>query len=227
MKSSLLHRLRAGLRNGYWLGGMSRAGKSTVAGILGDRYGLFVSPRDDFIKAHWERASPEQFPAMQNAKNVVQGIDPEWTAFVVDPVNVVAKRTWRFFEEDWILTLEDLEAFLGEMPKAERPFLIEGARLVPVGVAKLVTQLNHAVWLAPSRSVIEQRIGAGWAKMIDRFPDPEQGKRRVCQWFYETSEMFASSAQHLGFGVVRVELKDSAELVANNVARVYGLRDDQ
>ena len=159
---------------------------------------------------------------MTSSWNVIQGADPDWTAFVVDPISAVVERTLSFFREDWTLTLEDLSESLAEMSRSTKPFLIEGARLLPEGVAKLVTHSNQAVWLAPSRSVIEKRV-CGWQRLIDRFPDPGHGKRRMVSWFRATSEMIVANAKRVGLNVVRISVNDTPEAVASRVARVFCL----
>jgi 2-phosphoglycerate kinase len=49
--------LRRRLRNVYWIGGGSGAGKSTIAGRLADRYGLHVYATDDVMPDHARRTT--------------------------------------------------------------------------------------------------------------------------------------------------------------------------
>ena len=89
-----IKKLRGGLASVYWLGGMSRAGKSTTAGLLARRSGLVVIARDDYIQEHWARATPEAFPAMCRAKRIVSGDRPEWTEFAEGPVSEAVEDFW-------------------------------------------------------------------------------------------------------------------------------------
>ncbi|HEU4435494.1 MAG TPA: hypothetical protein VFR51_19060, partial [Pyrinomonadaceae bacterium] len=50
------------LRNVYWIGGASAAGKSTVARRLAARHGLRLYATDDVMPDHARRSSPEDSP---------------------------------------------------------------------------------------------------------------------------------------------------------------------
>ena len=216
--------LRAGLSDCFWLGGMSRSGKSSTAQILADRYDFTILARDDFIKAHWAQVDATSFPAMYGATRVLNGDEPEWTEFAANPIpEVVDRFFWSFVQEDWTLTLEDLKVSLPEISNSNKPVLIEGARMPPQGVAELLTDLHRATWLAPSRDTIGKRLTNGWGGVIKRFADPVAGHRRVTEIFYAVSEKLAEEAEEHRLGVVRTKLADSVTNVATKVARTYGV----
>jgi adenylate kinase family enzyme len=54
--------LAAVLRDVYWIGDGSGAGKSTVARRLADRYGLRLYATDDVMPDHGRRIRPEDGP---------------------------------------------------------------------------------------------------------------------------------------------------------------------
>ena len=119
--------------------------------------------------------------------------------------------------------MEDLSVSLPELTSAGKLFLIEGTRILPAGVAKLVSEPRRAVWLAPSRAAIGERLVPQWNRLIERFVDPVEGHSQINDIFYAVSERIAQAAEDLNLGVVRTEATDSVEDVATRVAQKYGL----
>ena len=188
-----IERLRSGLSNVYWLSGVTMSGKSTTAKILAEHHGFTVQARDDYIASQWERATPAEFPVMCFMREVLNGSEQRWQESVEETTAESVERLWEFAEEDFRLTIEDLWTSLSEICDSKRPLLIEGARLLPEGVAPLLSDRCRAVWLVPSREVFEKRLQTSWRETWERFADPADGRRRLRDVFYSTSEKLAES----------------------------------
>ncbi|MBT3272600.1 MAG: hypothetical protein HN368_05565 [Spirochaetales bacterium] len=119
------------------------------------------------------------------------------------------------------MTTEDLLVLLPDLSSSDSTCIIEGHRLPADGVQYLLSNPQHAVWLAPSRSVVEGRIGP-WGRMAEGFTDPEAGMRRITERFHGVSEYLVSAAEDLGLGVIRINNGDEPNEIAARVARHYG-----
>jgi len=70
--------LRARLRDVYWIGGGSGAGKSTIARRLAARHGLRLYATDEVMADHGRRSSPADSPLM--AGFAAMDMDERWVS---------------------------------------------------------------------------------------------------------------------------------------------------
>jgi adenylate kinase family enzyme len=68
--------LRARLRDVYWIGGGSGAGKSTIARRVATRHGLHLYATDDVMSDHASRSTPEDSPFLSEFK--AMDMDERW-----------------------------------------------------------------------------------------------------------------------------------------------------
>lgn len=68
--------LRARLRNIYWIGGGSGAGKSTIARRIAARHGLRVYVTDDVMSDHAGRSEPDDSPFL--SEFTAMDMDERW-----------------------------------------------------------------------------------------------------------------------------------------------------
>jgi hypothetical protein len=153
------------LRHIRWIGGGSGAGKSTIAGLLAEKYGLHLYHCDDAQSAHTARSDAADHPMLHAFLSMT--MDERW-----------AKRTPEemfhtfhgFHGEGFGLILEDL---LG-LP-TDVPVLVEGYKLLPRLVFPLLSRSDQAMWLIPTpewRRIALSRRGSLWS-IAGRTSDPQ------------------------------------------------------
>ena len=132
--------LRARLRDVYWIGGGSGAGKSTIARRLAARHGLRLYATDEVIADHGRRSSPVDSPLM--AGFAAMDMDERW---VSRPPETMLETFGWFRGEGFGLIVEDL------LRRPAGPGVIaEGFRLLPRLVRPLLAGTGRAVWLCPT-----------------------------------------------------------------------------
>ena len=95
--------LRKRLRNVYWIGGGSAAGKSTVARRIAARHGLSVYSTDDVMADHARRSSPEACPLLHEF--MAMDMDERW----VNRTPATMLETFHWFKgEGFDMIIEDL-----------------------------------------------------------------------------------------------------------------------
>src|SRR6185437_10318240 len=130
--------LRARLRDVYWIGGGSGAGKSTIARRLAARHGLRLYATDDVMADHGRRSSPADSPFL--AEFAAMDMDERW---VSRPPETMLETFHWFRGEGFGLIVEDLL----RLPPG---VIAEGFRLLPRLVRPLLSVPGHAVWLCPT-----------------------------------------------------------------------------
>ena len=112
---------RARLRDVYWIGGGSGAGKSTIARRLAARHGLRLYATDEVMADHGRRSSPVDSPFM--AAFAAMNMDERWVSR--SPQTMLETFGW-FRGEGFGLIVEDLL----RLP-AGPGVIAEGFRLLP------------------------------------------------------------------------------------------------
>lgn len=147
---ALRESLKANLRNVYWVGGGSGAGKSTIARRLAKRYGLKLYATDEKIREHGFRTPPAERPF--SCAFAEMDMDERW----VNRSPEEMLDTFHFFRgECFERIVEDLQE------ATEAPIIAEGFRLLPYLVKPLLSEVNQGVWLLPTpefrRAAFESR----------------------------------------------------------------------
>jgi hypothetical protein len=148
-----------------WIGGGSGAGKSTIAGLLAEEYGLRLYHCDDTQPAHTARSNPVDDPMLHAF--VAMTMDERWVKRTPEEMF----RTFHGFHgEGFRLILEDLL----DLP-TDVPVLVEGYKLLPRLVFPWLSRVDQAVWLIPTpewRQTAFSRRGSLWS-IAGRTSDPE------------------------------------------------------
>lgn len=167
---------RQRLRDVFWIGGGSGAGKSTIARRLAADHGFRLYDSDAAMSSHAARLSPVEAPLLE--RFIAMDQDQRW----VHRSPEVMLETFHWFQgEGFDLIVQDLLELAGD-----GPVIAEGFRLLPRLVEPLVESPQRAIWLLPTpefrASAFEHRRPAGmpWA-FIDLTSDPDVALRNLLE----------------------------------------------
>jgi 2-phosphoglycerate kinase len=207
--------LRAQLRQVYWIGGATGAGKSTIARRLAAEHGLHVYATDDVISDHANRSTPQDTPLLTKFK--AMDMDQRWVKR--SPRAMLETFQW-FKGEGFSLIVEDLL----RLP-AEPGVIAEGFRLLPHLVQPLLAAPSHAVWLLPTpefrRAAFENR-GSMWA-IARNTSEPEIALRNLLERDRMFTERLSEETKCLGLPTIDIDTTMAEDDLAQRVAKVFGL----
>jgi len=199
------------LRNALWIGGGQWAGKTTVAGILAERFGL-THYHYDFhdSRGHWDRRTA----AYARRGEVLADPSPGATYRQLTPAEA-ADGAIKVFGERFEYVLDDLRAL-----QSPRPIVVDGWGLRPELVAPVTSDLRRMVLLIPTeefRRVQMARLPRAGAvsRPVD---DPEAAQRHRVERDRLVAEDAVRGAGLLGVRVIHVDGSRDAEGVAGMVA---------
>ncbi|MGV9350496.1 AAA family ATPase [Streptomyces spiralis] len=204
------------LRNVFWLGGGSGAGKSTIARRLADRYGWRVYATDDVMRDHAGRTTPEDAPHLH--KFIAMDMDERWVSRTPE----VMLETFHWFQgEGFGLIIEDLL----RLPQ-EPCVIVEGFRLLPRLVKPLLAAPEHAVWLLPTpdfrQAAIRSRSVPGEG-FVWKTSDPAQAGRNVAERDRMFTTRLEEEAERLQLRTIHVDTAMTEDDLAEQVATAFGL----
>ena len=200
-----------GLAQVYWLGGSPCAGKTTVAEILADQFGLAIYHTDSW-RPHLELASPHRHPAMTYTKALLAS-QTERDRYANQPLEQQTAQLFGLIRENFEFVVADLE-----LAAAKSPVICEGVHLVPDMVGRITTR-RRVAYLMSTRRFIEQRN-------FDR----ERERGRVSRWPGHLDRILhqRDKLHHLvtdsGAWMLEVDGSRTAEDNAAAVAEHYGLK---
>jgi 2-phosphoglycerate kinase len=207
--------LRRRLRNVYWIGGGSGAGKSTIAGRLADRYGLHVYATDDVMPDHARRTTAANAPYLERFK--AMDMDERWLNR--SPQTMLETFHW-FRGEGFDLIVEDLL----RLPAGTR-VVAEGFRLLPHLVRPLLADPTHAAWLLPTpelRVAAFDSRGTGW-DIPNRTNDPARTRRNLLERDRMFTDRLFEETRRLALLAIRADTTMSEDDLTDRGARAFGL----
>jgi 2-phosphoglycerate kinase len=206
--------LRERLRDVYWIGGGSGAGKSTVARRLADEYGLHVYATDDVMPDHARRMAPADSPFL--TEFAAMDMDERWVSR--SPETMLETFHW-FRGEGFRLIIEDL------LPR-EPGVIAEGFRLLPHLVKPLLSVPGRAVWLLPTpdfRQAVFERRGGAASGFLARTTDPERALRNLLERDRMFTDILREETARLELHAIEVDTTTTEDDLAERVAEVFGL----
>jgi len=199
----------------YWIGGGSGGGKSTVTGLLADRYDLDAYRTDDVMSDHHRRSDPETSPHL--AAFAAMSMDERW--LLRSPQEMLESFHW-YRGEAFDLIVDDLRA-----RPAGRGVVAEGFRLFPRLVAPLLPDPDRAVWLLPTpefRAYALADRGGLWT-IAGRTSDPEKALANLLERDAMFTARTRAEALDLGLHVIDVDGSMPAAEVTDRVAALFRL----
>ena len=207
--------LRDRLRNVYWIGGGSGAGKSTIARRLAATHGLAVYATDEVMLDHARRSTPENAPELSRFMDM--SMDERWVNR--SPDEMLDTFHW-YRGEAFDLIVEDLL----RLPM-EPGVVAEGFRLLPHLVKPLLADRTHAVWLLPTprfRLAAFESRGTAW-DIAGRTSDPQRAQRNLLERDRMFTDRLREEAKRLALPVVEVDGTMTEEALAERVTAMFGL----
>ena len=207
--------LQARLRDVYWIGGGSGAGKSTIARRLAAEHGLHLYATDDVMRDHGRRSTPEDAPSLH--RFIAMEADERW----VDRTPEVMLETFHWFRgEGFRLIVEDLL----RLPAGTR-VIAEGFRLLPHLVAPLLATSRRAVWLLPTprfRAAAFDGRPSGWV-LPSGMRDPARARRNLAERDRLFTDRLRAETARLDLPRVEIDAGLGEDELAGRVARGFGL----
>jgi hypothetical protein len=204
------------LRQVYWLGGGSRAGKSTIARRIAATRGFQLYSTDVALAEHASRSSAECHPLL--AEFIAMDMDERWVNR--SPETMLETFPW-FRGECFEMIIDDLLQF----PK-ESPVIVEGYRLLPRLVLPFLAIPCHAVWLIPTprfRETIVNNSGRiGW-EFLSRTSNPERALRNLLERDRIFTDWLLIETNRTGLSAIAVDTGASEDNVAELVMEKFGV----
>jgi 2-phosphoglycerate kinase len=203
------------LRDVYWIGGGSGAGKSTIARRIAARHGLHLYATDDVMSDHAGRSTPEDSPFLSEFK--AMDMDERWVRR--SPETMLETFHW-FRGEGFGLIVEDLL----RLPRSPG-VIVEGFRLLPHLVKPLLAVPARAVWLLPTpefRRVAFDDRGSLW-EIARKTSDPERALHNLLARDRMFTEHLREETQRLELRVIEVDTTMTGDELAEWVMEALGL----
>jgi hypothetical protein len=206
---------RARLRDVYWIGGGSGAGKSTIARRLAARHGLRLYATDEVMADHGRRSSPVDSPLM--AAFAAMNMDERRVSR--SPQTMLETFGW-FRGEGFGLIVEDLL----KLP-AGPGVIAEGFRLLPRLVRPLLAGPGHAVWLCPTQGFRRAAFASRGSlfQIAGKTSDPDTALANLLERDGMFTDRLREEATGLGLPVIDVDTTMTEDELTGRVARAFGL----
>jgi 2-phosphoglycerate kinase len=204
------------LRNLYWIGGGSAAGKSTIARRLAAQHHLDVSATDDAMSDHARRSSPDACPQLH--RFMAMDMDERW----VNRSPRTMLETFHWFQgEAFGMIVEDV---LRRSP--DRRVIVEGFRLLPRLVRPLLSDARRAVWLLPTphfrQAVLEGR-GGSRAGFLAKTTDPDRAWRNLLERDRMFTDLLREETERLDVPAIDIDTGMTEEDLVRLVTERFGL----
>jgi 2-phosphoglycerate kinase len=209
-------RVASGLAHVLWMGGSPCSGKSSIAEMLAEKYGLHVYKCDDVFWEHAKRVDPVKHPTFHRLTRMT------WDEIWMRPVAVQIADEFACYREQFGMIVDDLLA----LPRST-PVIAEGAALLPELVSDLLHDRSRAVWAIPTEPfqreyyTLEKRP---WINdILAHCQDPTQAFANWMDRDVGFAQRIAQRARALDLEVLTVDGKRTTEQNAEIVAQCFGL----
>jgi 2-phosphoglycerate kinase len=209
------HALREALRNVYWVGGGSAAGKSTLARRLADRHRFPLYATDEAMADHASRSTPASAPLLR--RFMAMDMDERW---LQRPPKTMLD-TFHWFEgECFDMIVDDL---LGVARRGS--VIVEGFRLLPRLVKPLLAVPGRAVWLLPTpelRRAVFERRGPAWG-FLSRTSDPAKALGNLLERDRLFTDRLREETNRMGLPSIEIDPTMAEDDLAERVTDAFGL----
>ncbi len=203
------------MRSVLWLGGAPCAGKSSVAQLLGERFGLDVVHVDDTFDALIAQLDPLRHPVLSGW--MALSWDERWTR----PPEVLLDEVVACYREHLGFVREQVLSRVGR----GRRVLVEGSVILPADVAPTLGGPADAVWLVPTAEFqahhYAQRPWVGG--VLRECADPAGAFGRWMERDARFAAWLGDEVRALGLACIAVDGSRSVDEVAGVVAVRFGL----
>lgn len=181
-----------------WIGGPPDSGKTSIARMLAEKYGLQVYHFDRHEPAHFARHDPTRHPALHAAHPDRMTPEERWVAQTPE---VMARATIASWTERFGMALDDLRV----MPASPR-IVAEGPGFFPECVAPLISDRRKAIWLVPAEAFKRESVARrGKPGARNETSDPERATRNLIGRDLLMGEHVRKQARELGLTVYEVD----------------------
>jgi 2-phosphoglycerate kinase len=203
--------MKQSLRHILWMGGSPCSGKSSVAEMLANQYGLAVYRCDDAFFEHAKRVDSGKHPTFHALTQMT------WDEIWMRPMDVQVAEEIACYREEFEMIVADLLAY----PKSQL-VIAEGAALLPDCVSSLLLDRRRAVWIVPTEAfqrahyTLEQRP---WMRgILEQCEDPSQALENWMDRDVGFARQVAERAKELGLRLIEVDggrtMAENTEIVA-------------
>jgi 2-phosphoglycerate kinase len=207
--------LRLRLRNVFWIGGGSGAGKSTIAKRLADQFDLQRYDTDEAMREHGRRTPPAERPFATAFEKM--DMDERW----LNRSPQTMLETFHFYRGECFNRIVD---DLLEIP-ADRRVVVEGFRLLPNLVKPFLCETDQSVWLIPTpefrRAAFESRNGL-WT-IAGKTSNPERALANLLARDGLFSDRLRQETKSAGLPAIEVDPSMTEDALFHRVVIQFGL----
>jgi hypothetical protein len=206
--------LKLALSHVRWIGGPPDTGKSSLAKVIGDRFGLQVYSLDEHAEDHWENHVSKNASAFGHALMQLS-LDERWIGH--SPETQV-DNVLRIEEDDFPLVIDDLLA----MPA--QPQTVAEGTLLPSLLEPLLSSQQQAIWLLPTdKFKRESFYRRGKNRFHDERSNPAQALENHLLRDQLLGQRIREQALARGYKILEVDGARSLDEIANMTARHFGI----
>ncbi len=199
------------LKNVYWIGGATDAGKSTVAKLLAEKHGLAVYHYDSTDVEHDTHLAPSD---PEHLGFVNAHLDERWVD--MEPPELL-QLTLASFRARWSMVVQDIRGF------REKRLLAEGFGLLPELLAE-VADAQRCIFMVPTPEFksmsVQNRDKPTWRHQTR---DPDRSQRNLLGRDELLAAYVRNSASRLGMPVISVHIDTPPDEMAKVVEKLFGL----
>ena len=197
------------------MGGSPCSGKTSIADLLADQYGLVVCHVDEMFDEFRRRVTRERQPYLY-----------KWTHTPWNDLWMQSRE--RLLEEAIGCYSEQFEMIVRDLSErsSKEWILVEGSSLLPDRVAEVLREREQAIWIVPTEGFQRERyrVRGGWVEgILGACEDPEGAYRNWMDRDVAFGRWVREQARELDLNVLEVSGQRTIERNAEIVARQFGL----